>query len=206
MLQNKNKPCYRQNFIALLDMNIWSIQEEAERLKARFTNVNRAEFARLYEIKGKDAYIYQHITARRPITLDAALAYAKGFNVSLEEISPRLAKEVGNAVPQIRELNIHNQFKNTLNTTGNFHSDTQAVIKIMEETDAEGRLRIKLAASDVLYEYNQKKNSAAQLQLDGGLPPELVQKMMAIRDPDFASVLKTVIDSFASPDALHKQK
>lgn len=84
-------------------MDIWTIQEEADRLKARFAGVNRAEFARTYEIKGKDAYIYQHITARRPITLDAALAYAKGFGVTLEEISPRLASEIKNAIPQIRE-------------------------------------------------------------------------------------------------------
>lgn len=36
----------------------------------------------------------QHIKGRRPLNLEAAVAYAKGFGVTLEEISPRLAEEV----------------------------------------------------------------------------------------------------------------
>lgn len=41
--------------------------------------------------------VYQHITGRRPISLDAAQAYAYGFRCTLEEISPRLAMEVRKA-------------------------------------------------------------------------------------------------------------
>ncbi|MEQ1663203.1 MAG: hypothetical protein ABL877_10965 [Thiobacillus sp.] len=37
--------------------------------------------------------IYQHITGRRPISLEAAQAYALGFNCHIEEISQRLADE-----------------------------------------------------------------------------------------------------------------
>lgn len=36
----------------------------------------------------------QHIKGRRPMNLQAATAYAAGFGVPLEEISPRLAEEV----------------------------------------------------------------------------------------------------------------
>lgn len=78
-------------------MKIWTQEEEARHLKARFANVNRAEFARQHGIKGGQASIYQHINALRPISLDAAKAYARGFGVPLEEISPRLAKEVAEA-------------------------------------------------------------------------------------------------------------
>ena len=74
-------------------MNIWDQQEEAERLKARFENVNRAEFARDYHVPGGQAVVYQHITGRRPISREAALAYATGFGCNLEEISPRLAAQ-----------------------------------------------------------------------------------------------------------------
>ncbi|VWB96874.1 hypothetical protein BPS26883_04687 [Burkholderia pseudomultivorans] len=38
--------------------------------------------------------IYQHLTARRPISREAAVAYARAFNCGLEEISPRVAQEV----------------------------------------------------------------------------------------------------------------
>ena len=39
----------------------------------------------------------QHIKGRRPINLEAALAYAKGFECSLDDISPRLAEEIKQA-------------------------------------------------------------------------------------------------------------
>src|SRR3546814_17452704 len=41
--------------------------------------------------------VYQHIKGIRPISLEAAKAYAKGFNCSLSEISPRLADEIAGA-------------------------------------------------------------------------------------------------------------
>lgn len=42
--------------------------------------------------------VYQHITGRRPISLDAAQAYANGFGCRIEEISPRLAEEARKAL------------------------------------------------------------------------------------------------------------
>ena len=80
-------------------MRIWSNKEEAEHLKRRFEGVNRAEFARTNDVPGDQAIVYQHITGRRPISLEAAIAYAKGFRCTLAEISPRLAREVSRAVP-----------------------------------------------------------------------------------------------------------
>lgn len=74
-------------------MNQIDIDEEARRLASKFKNVNRAEFARLHGVPGGQAMVYQHITGRRPISLEAAKAYAKGFGCPLDEISPRLAKE-----------------------------------------------------------------------------------------------------------------
>lgn len=78
-------------------MNIWTTEEEAERLRARFEGVNRAKFARENSVPGGGSMIHQHTKAIRPISLECAIAYAKGFRVDLAEISPRLALEVANA-------------------------------------------------------------------------------------------------------------
>ncbi|WP_175216386.1 S24 family peptidase [Achromobacter deleyi] len=78
-------------------MKVWTIEEEATALRERFKGVNRAAFARDHQIKGGQAMIYQHITGRRPISIEAAMAYAAGFKCSLEEISPRLAIEAQKA-------------------------------------------------------------------------------------------------------------
>lgn len=73
----------------------WSLQEEAERLAARFVGINQAAFARAHGIPGGASMLSQHIKGRRPLNLVAAIAYARGFGVPLEDISPRLAEEVG---------------------------------------------------------------------------------------------------------------
>jgi hypothetical protein len=38
--------------------------------------------------------VSQHIKARRPISIEAAIAYAAGFGCPVSEISPRLAKTI----------------------------------------------------------------------------------------------------------------
>lgn len=78
-------------------MKIWTIAEEASALRARFEGVNRAAFARDHQVKGGQAMIYQHITGRRPMNMEAATAYAEGFRCSLADISPRLAIEAQKA-------------------------------------------------------------------------------------------------------------
>lgn len=75
----------------------WTIEEEAERLEKRFVGVKQAQFARDFNVPGGASMLSQHIKGRRPINLDAAKAYARGFNCALSDISPRLAAEVGEA-------------------------------------------------------------------------------------------------------------
>lgn len=121
-----------------LSTHAWTIQEEADHLKARFVGVNRAEFARKFKIKGGDAYLYQHIAGRRPLNLDAALAYANGFGVSLEEISPRLSEEVAQANKHISH------------SEAPYYREIEEVIKLMEQTDDRGRVKALLAVEDTL--------------------------------------------------------
>lgn len=76
----------------------WTEAEEAERLAERFKQVkNRADFARRYNVPGGGSVIYQHIKGLRPISFEAAVAYARGFGCQLREISPRLANQVEQA-------------------------------------------------------------------------------------------------------------
>ncbi|MFC5397969.1 S24 family peptidase [Undibacterium jejuense] len=82
-------------------MDIWTTEEEARHLKARFEKINRAKFARDQHLRGGQAMIYQHINAVRPISLEAALIYARGLGVTLADISPRLAQELNSAVKQV---------------------------------------------------------------------------------------------------------
>lgn len=59
----------------------------------REEHMSRSAFARKYQIPGGDSMIYQHIAGLKPISLEAGLAYARGFGCSLATISPRLAGE-----------------------------------------------------------------------------------------------------------------
>lgn len=74
---------------------MWSMEVEAERLRRRFESIsNKAKFARQYKVPGGASMLSQHLSGHRPMNLAAATAYATGFGVPLEKISPRLASQV----------------------------------------------------------------------------------------------------------------
>ncbi len=80
----------------------WTMDEEAEALHRRFNelkvaHIGQAEFARKWGVPGGASMVSQHIKARRPISLEAATAYAAGFGCSISDISPRLAKTISKA-------------------------------------------------------------------------------------------------------------
>lgn len=84
---------------------MWTNKEEADRLKVRFMDVpNRSAFAREFGVPGGGAMIYQHINGIKPISVDAAKAYARGFGCSLKEISPRIAAEISSASKHLLPL------------------------------------------------------------------------------------------------------
>jgi hypothetical protein len=130
-LQAKGKPCYSFLTIASLHMKIWSIDEEAKQLAKRFHGINRAAFARDYEIAGGQSMIYQHITGRRPISPEAAQAYARGFGCKLEEISPRLAEEAKKAALSLGEVEVPHETSLT--------KEQKQMLMFMERLDKEAR-------------------------------------------------------------------
>ena len=81
----------------------WTQEEESNNLRVRFKNlkaeknIGQAEFARANDVPGGPSLLSQHIKNRRPMNLEAARAYAKGFGCSIAEISPRLGKELYSA-------------------------------------------------------------------------------------------------------------
>ena len=79
-------------------LEIWTQEQEAANLSRLFEGVrNKAAFAREFNIPGGASMLSQHCSGHRPMSLEAATAYAKGFGCSIEQISPRLAKKVGEA-------------------------------------------------------------------------------------------------------------
>lgn len=86
-------------------MKIWTPEEEAARLAQRFEGVKQAAFAREHAVPGGASMVSQHLKGRRPISLDAATAYARGFGVPLAEISPRLAQALANTIPTAPSAN-----------------------------------------------------------------------------------------------------
>jgi hypothetical protein len=72
-----------------------NVQLEAEMLTNRFRSVkNRAAFARDYCVPGGQTMINQNMKGLKPISRTGAIAYAKGFGCSIEEISPYWAREL----------------------------------------------------------------------------------------------------------------
>lgn len=81
------------------------IEKEAAALETRFKTVkNRTRFAKENGIAGGGSMIYQHIKALKPISLDAALGYAKGFNVPLSEISEYMAELLAKSTAQLKSI------------------------------------------------------------------------------------------------------
>jgi hypothetical protein len=74
------------------------IEQEAKALSGKMANlrgtVTRREFAKEYGVLGGESMIYQHIQGIRPISMDAAVGYAKGLKCSIADFSPRLYNEV----------------------------------------------------------------------------------------------------------------
>lgn len=82
---------------------IWTTDEEAAHLRQRFDalkakGMKQAVFAREHKIKGGASMLNQHLKGHRPISQEAAIAYATAFKCPLSEISPRIAADLKKAV------------------------------------------------------------------------------------------------------------
>lgn len=110
--------------------DILILATEAENLGDKFRGINQSEFAKNFKVPGGPSMISQHIKGLSPISLEAALAYSKGFGCPLEEISPRLAAKHSAALAELAAL-------------GNTDPAAQAVIEQSEAAPAEGYVRLQ---------------------------------------------------------------
>lgn len=73
---------------------------DAKRLGAKFatlkanTGMTKAQFAKEFKVPGGASMISQNTSGIRPISLAQAKAYMRGFNCTLDEISPTLAAQL----------------------------------------------------------------------------------------------------------------
>lgn len=73
---------------------------DGERLQKLFDDlkaskgIGKAEFARAVKFPGGASMISQHLSGHRPISLDAAKAYMRGFACRISDISPDLAAQL----------------------------------------------------------------------------------------------------------------
>lgn len=74
--------------------SIANMTSDADRLKqllARLTTTKK-QFARDAGIPGGDSMVSQHLSGNRPVSVEAAIAYARGLGCSIDEVSPDAAK------------------------------------------------------------------------------------------------------------------
>lgn len=90
-----NQAKLNQMLISIANMKEWTTEEEAANLRRLLASVkNKAQFAKDFGVPGGASMLSQHQSGHRPISLDAAKAYAKGLGIGIGEIAPRFAKLV----------------------------------------------------------------------------------------------------------------
>jgi len=81
-------------------------QLEIDSINRLFEGVNKSKFAEQHKVPGGKSMINQHIHGHRPISLEAAMCYAKAFGCTLSDVSPRIGRLVNEAAAlQKNEVN-----------------------------------------------------------------------------------------------------
>lgn len=84
-------------------------EHEGINLERLLGDRNRAAFARQHGLRGGGSLISQHVSGHRPISLEAAVIYARALGASLQEVSPsnakvvRAAAELLNSTPAVTD-------------------------------------------------------------------------------------------------------
>ena len=156
-------------------MSIWTKEEEGEALRKRFDDlkrtqgISRAKFAKDHGLNGGDSMVYQHITGHRPMSMEAAIAYAKAFTCELHEISPRLAEEAKQMAVAIwsndeKTKEVVNQ-EDSPQATAVIKPKTRRqeridmIVELLQQTDMEGLAVILDRAKDAARDYPAAKET-----------------------------------------------
>ncbi len=85
----------------------WQV-EDAERLDALFTkhaHLNQTEFGARYGI-GTQGMVWQYLSGRRPLNIKAAEAFSRGLNITIDEFSPSIAKQIRQAAQRVKGMGV----------------------------------------------------------------------------------------------------
>lgn len=89
-------------------LDAWQF-EDALRLKKLFDSrqpkISQADFGAQFEI-GSQGMVWQYLAARRPLNIKAATAFARGLNVRIEEFSPTIAAQIGQAASSVSTVHL----------------------------------------------------------------------------------------------------
>lgn len=77
-------------------------------------------------------------------------------------------------------------------TIEDLDEDTKQVVKLMEMTDNEGRVRARIAVTDILNQYKFNK------RLSESSEPNIEEAINSIKDPQKRAVLKAALDTISS--------
>ncbi len=81
-------------------------EKEAANLRLLLGGVNKAEFVRTHKVPGGASMVSQNESGHRPISMEGAIAYARGLGVPLEKISERIATQVADAARLIGKATV----------------------------------------------------------------------------------------------------
>jgi len=132
------------------------IQKMFDALKLE-TGMKKAEFARVFNFPGGASMISQHISGHRPISLDAMVAYTKGFNCSVADISPTMAASLPTTAPYTEGSKQFAALIDTASRTTNGADDDSDLIAALrafglrlETADDTERRRVKAVFNDLV--------------------------------------------------------
>ena len=145
------------------------LQRQFDFLKAK-TGMKKAEFARVFKVPGGASMISQHISGHRPIGLDAIVAYTKGFECSVFDISPTLAAQLpqsGGITPDYKQNNAIAPVDNAqaaIESVATLEQITKALAGYLREMSPKARHSAASALRDLTDDPEEHEFAAAMLQ------------------------------------------
>jgi len=114
--------------------------------------------------------IYQHITGRKPISLECAIAYAIGLDKPLSAISPRLAEVVQRIPKEIEPYQPAKATRLSVNESSNvslfpprdFSPTTLEIAKIADTMNRDGQLMLLGQAQLLSSQHPRNKANSAE--------------------------------------------
>ena len=151
--------------------NAKNSSDDGRRLEKRFADlksskgIGKAEFARLFNLPGGASIISQHISGHRPISLDAAKAYTKGFDCSIADISPELAARLPDSSSQHFDYHGVKEFEPTYHQPATLGQTLADLSRHLEAMDMSTRRKAMALIKELVNEPESHAIVSAMIEL-----------------------------------------